>query len=129
MNQEELRYTEEHLWVHVEGVNARFGITDHAQKELEEIVYVELPETGKKVRKGEIVCTIESVKSTNDLPCPLSGEIHSVNIQLRDEPEIINEDPYGNGWLVVLEMSDPSEVSDLMNKSEYEKFIKEEEGK
>ena len=93
MNQEELKYSEEHLWVHIEGSNARFGITDHAQKELEEIVYVELPEKGKKVRKGDIVCTIESVKSTNDLPCPLSGEIHSINIQLRDEPEIINEDP------------------------------------
>jgi glycine cleavage system H protein len=123
MNQEELRYTEEHLWVHVEGVNARFGITDHAQKELEEIVYVELPETGKKVRKGEIVCTIESVKSTNDLPCPLSGEIHSVNIQLRDEPEIINEDPLGAGWIFTLHMADPKEVDSLMEAAVYIKSL------
>jgi glycine cleavage system H protein len=123
MNQEELRYTEEHLWVHVEGVNARFGITDHAQKELEEIVYVELPETGKKVRKGEIVCTIESVKSTNDLPCPLSGEIHSVNIQLRDEPEIINEDPLGAGWIFTLHMADPKEVDSLMEAAAYIKSL------
>ncbi len=123
MNQEELRYTEEHLWVHVEGVNARFGITDHAQKELEEIVYVELPETGKKVRKGEIVCTIESVKSTNDLPCPLSGEIHSVNIQLRNEPEIINEDPLGAGWIFTLHMANPKEVDSLMDAAAYIKSL------
>lgn len=123
MNQEELRYTEEHLWVHVEGVNARFGITDHAQKELEEIVYVELPETGKKVRKGEIVCTIESVKSTNDLPCPLNGEIHSVNTQLRDEPEIINEDPLGAGWIFTLHLDDPKEVGSLMDAAAYNKSL------
>jgi len=123
MNQEELRYTEEHLWVHVEGVNARFGVTDHAQEELEEIVYVELPETGKKVRKGEIVCTIESVKSTNDLPCPLSGEIHSVNTRLRDEPEIINEDPLGAGWIFTLHMDSPKEVDSLMDAAAYNKSL------
>ena len=123
MNQEELKYTEEHLWVHIEGSNARFGITDHAQKELEEIVYVELPEKGKKVRKGDIVCTIESVKSTNDLPCPLSGEIHSLNTQLRDEPEIINEDPIGAGWIFTLHIEKPQEVDDLMDIGAYRKFI------
>ena len=123
MNQEELKYTEEHLWVHIEGSNARFGITDHAQKELEEIVYVELPEKGKKVRKGDIVCTIESVKSTNDLPCPLSGEIHSLNTQLRDEPEIINEDPMGAGWIFTLHIEKPQEVDDLMDIGAYRKFI------
>jgi glycine cleavage system H protein len=123
MNQEELKYTEEHLWVHIEGSNARFGITDHAQKELEEIVYVELPEKGKKVHKGDIVCTIESVKSTNDLPCPLSGEIHSLNTQLRDEPEIINEDPMGAGWIFTLQMEIPKEADDLMDLGAYRKFV------
>ena len=123
MNQEELRYTEEHLWVHVEGSNARFGITDHAQEELEEIVYVELPEKGKKVRKGDIVCTIESVKSTNDLPCPLSGEIHSINTQLRDEPEIINEDPMGAGWIFTLQIGKPKQVDDLMDATAYSRFL------
>jgi glycine cleavage system H protein len=123
MNEEELRYTEEHLWVHVEGTNARFGITDHAQKELEEIVYVELPEMGKKVRKGDIVCTIESVKSTNELPCPLSGEIHSVNTQLRDEPEIINEDPLGAGWIFTLHMRKPKEVEGLMDEAAYRRSL------
>ena len=123
MNEEELKYTEEHLWVHIEGSNARFGITDHAQKELEEIVYVELPETGKKVRKGDIVCTIESVKSTNDLPCPLSGEIHSINTQLRDEPEIINEDPLGAGWIFTLHMDNPIEAEGLMEAAAYKKSL------
>jgi glycine cleavage system H protein len=123
MNQEELKYTEEHLWVHIEGSNARFGITDHAQKELEEIVYVELPEKGKKVRKGDIVCTIESVKSTNDLPCPLSGEIHSINTQLRDEPETINDDPMGAGWIFSLHIDKPKEVDDLMDAEAYRKFL------
>jgi glycine cleavage system H protein len=123
MNQEELKFTEEHLWVHIEGSNARFGITDHAQKELEEIVYVELPEKGKKVQKGDIVCTIESVKSTNDLPCPLSGEIHSINTQLRDEPEIINEDPAGAGWIFTLHFDKPEEADDLMDAAAYRKFI------
>jgi len=123
MNQEELKYTEEHLWVHIEGSNARFGITDHAQKELEEIVYVELPEKGKKVRRGDIVCTIESVKSTNDLPCPLSGEIHSINTQLRDEPEIINEDPMGAGWIFTLHIGKLKQVDDLMDRSAYNRFI------
>ena len=123
MNQEELKYTEEHLWVHIEGSNARFGITDHAQKELEEIVYVELPEKGKKVRKGDIVCTIESVKSTNDLPCPLSGEIHSINTQLRDEPELINEDPLGAGWIFTLHIDNPAEVDDMLDSGAYAKLI------
>ena len=123
MNEEELKYTEEHLWVHIEGANARFGITEHAQKELEEIVYVELPETGKKVARGDIVCTIESVKSTNDLPCPLGGEIHSVNTRLRDEPEIINEDPFGEGWIFTLHMNDPKEAEQLMDVAAYQRSI------
>jgi glycine cleavage system H protein len=123
MNQEELKYTEEHLWVHIEGSNARFGITDHAQKELGEIVYVELPEKGKKIHKGDIVCTIESVKSTNDLPCPLSGEIHSINTQLRDEPEIINEDPLGSGWIFTLHIDNPGEADDLLDAGAYRKLL------
>jgi len=123
MNEEELKYTEEHLWVHIEGVNARFGITDHAQKELEDIVYVELPEKGKKVQKGDVVCTIESVKSTNDLTCPLSGEIHSINVQLRDEPEIINSDPYGAGWIFTLHMENSKEVDGLLSSAGYEQFL------
>ena len=91
--------------------------------ELEEIVYVELPEKGKKVKKGEIVCTIESVKSTNDLPCPLSGEIHSINTQLRDDPEIINEDPLGAGWIFTVHLDNPKEADSLMDRTAYGKMI------
>ncbi len=123
MNEEELKYTEEHLWVHIEGSNARFGITDHAQKELEDIVYVELPEKGKKVQRGDIVCTIESVKSTNDLTCPLSGDIHSINTQLGDKPEIINSDPYGAGWIFSIHMDNPKEVDDLLSPAAYKQFL------
>ena len=123
MNEEELKYTEEHLWVHIEGSNARFGITDHAQKELEDIVYVELPEKGKKVQRGNIVCTIESVKSTNDLTCPLSGEIHSINTRLGDTPEIINDDPYGAGWIFTMHMDNPKEVDDLLSSAAYRQFL------
>jgi len=123
MDEEELKYTEEHLWVHIEGPNARFGITDHAQKELEDIVYVELPEKGKKVQRGDIICAIESVKSTNDLPCPLSGEIHSINTRLRDEPEIINSDPYGAGWIFTIHMDNPKEVDDLLSSAAYKHFL------
>jgi len=123
MNEEELKYTEEHLWVHIEGSNARFGITDHAQKELEDIVYVELPEKGKKVQRGDIVCTIESVKSTNDLTCPLSGDIHSINTQLGDKPEIINSDPYGAGWIFAIHMDNPKEVDDLLSSAAYKQFL------
>ena len=93
------------------------------EQELEEIVYVDLPQTGRKIKKGEIVCTIESVKSTNDLSCPLGGEIHSVNTQLRDEPEIINEDPYGAGWIFTLHMDDPGEADSLMDAPAYSRFI------
>jgi glycine cleavage system H protein len=123
MNKDEVRYTEEHLWVHIEGNNARFGITEHAQKELEEIVYVELPEKGKKVAKGDIVCTIESVKSTSDLSSPLSGEVHSINTKLRDEPETINEDPLGAGWIFTLHMDDPSEAEALLDAAAYQSSL------
>lgn len=123
MNEEELKYTEEHLWVHIEGSNARFGITDHAQRELEDIVYVELPEKGKKFQRGDIICTIESVKSTNDLTCPVSGEIHSINTQLQDEPEIINSDPYGAGWIFTIHMDNPKEADDLLSSAAYKQFL------
>jgi len=123
MNDEELRYTEEHLWVFVEKEIARFGITDHAQNELEDIVYVELPAKGKKIAKGDIVCTIESVKTTNDLSCPLSGSVHSVNSRLRDEPETINRDPYGDGWIFTLRMDDPKQVESLLDYQAYKNLV------
>ena len=97
--------------------------------QLGDIVYVDLPEADTEVDADSELCEIESTKSTSPVISPVSGTIHEVNEDLGDSPEIINEDPYGNGWLVVLEMSDPSELNDLMSKSEYEKFLKEEEEK
>ncbi len=125
MDAEKLKYTREHLWVDIQGRRVRFGITDHAQRELEDIVHVELPEKGKEVARGEIVCTIESVKSTSDLSTPLSGTVSRVNDRLRDAPEAINQDPYGEGWLFELEASHPEQGEELLDHSAYQESIRE----
>ena len=123
MNPEELMYTEEHLWVELKGSEARFGITDHAQQELEDIVFADLPEEGKKIEKGDIVCTIESVKATNDLSCPFTGEILEVNAALQDKPETINQDPFGAGWLFRMRVEDPAQARGLLDAAAYQKLI------
>jgi glycine cleavage system H protein len=129
MNPDDIKYHREHAWVRVEGKRATIGISDFAQQQLGDIVYVDLPELDTEVDSDSELSEIESTKATSPVVSPVSGVVVEVNEDLADSPEIINEDPYGNGWLVVLEMSDPTELSDLMNKSEYEKFLKEEEGK
>jgi glycine cleavage system H protein len=126
MKPESLLYTKEHLWVELSGGEARFGITDHAQQELEDIVFVDLPEKGKKVATGDIVCTVESVKSTNDLPCPFPGEVVKVNAKLQDSPETINKDPLGEGWLFVLRVEEPVDRSRLLDHAAYEKLVASE---
>jgi len=127
MNPDDIKYHREHAWVRVEGKNATIGITDFAQQQLGDIVYVDLPEADTEVDGDSELCEIESTKATSPVICPVSGTVHEVNEDLGDSPEIINEDPYGNGWIAVIAMSDPSEVNDLMNRDEYEKFLKEEE--
>ncbi|MHB8844662.1 MAG: glycine cleavage system protein GcvH [Nitrospirota bacterium] len=127
MNPDDIKYHREHAWVRVEGKNATIGITDFAQQQLGDIVYVDLPESETDVDADSELCEIESTKATSPVISPISGSIHEVNDDLADSPEIINEDPYGNGWIAVITMSDPSEVNDLMNRDEYEKFLKEEE--
>ena len=127
MNPDDIKYHREHAWVRVEGKNATVGITDFAQQQLGDIVYVDLPEAETEVDADSELCEIESTKSTSPVISPVSGTVHEVNEDLGDSPEIINEDPYGNGWIVVITMSDPSEVNDLMNRDEYDKFLKEEE--
>ena len=129
MNPDDIKYHREHAWVRVEGKRGTVGITDYAQQQLGDIVYVDLPETDTEVDGDSELLEIESTKATSPVVCPVSGTVAEVNEDLADSPEIINEDPYGNGWLVVLEMSDPSELNDLMTTSEYEKFLKDEEGK
>jgi glycine cleavage system H protein len=127
MNPDDIKYHREHAWVRVEGKHATVGITDFAQQQLGDIVYVDLPETDTEVDADSELCEIESTKATSPVVSPVSGTVHEVNDDLADSPEIINEDPYGNGWIVVVTMSDPSEVNDLMSRDEYEKFLKEEE--
>ena len=129
MNPDDIKYHREHTWVRVEGKRATIGITDHAQQQLGDIVYVDLPEVEAEVDADSELSEIESTKATSPVICPVSGSVAEVNEDLADSPEIMNEDPYGNGWLAVLDMSDPSELNDLMTKSEYEKFLKEEEEK
>jgi glycine cleavage system H protein len=129
MNPDDIKYHRDHAWVRVEGQKATIGITDYAQQQLGDIVYVDLPEADTELDADSELSEIESTKATSPVVSPVSGTISEVNEDLADSPEIINEDPYGNGWLVVVDMSDPSELNDLMSKSEYEKFLKEEEEK
>jgi glycine cleavage system H protein len=120
---EELQYTTSHEWVRTEGDTATVGITDHAQEELGDIVFVELPEQGATFGPGDSFSTVESVKAVSDLYAPVGGEVVEVNEALIDSPEKINEDPYGDGWIVKLRISDEG---DLLSASEYERLLEEE---
>jgi glycine cleavage system H protein len=120
-----LHYTKEHEWLKTEGGNARVGITDHAQHELTEIVYVELPKVGKKVKRGESLGVVESVKTVSDIYSPVTGEVVEVNKPLEDSPQWINESPYEKGWLAVVKIADPGEVKDLMGAAAYKRSIEE----
>ena len=120
---DDLKYTKTHEWLKVKDNKAIVGITDHAQAELTDIVYVELPSVGKTVKKGEELCVVESVKSVSEIYAPVSGKIVNVNKKLEDSPETINKSPYGDGWLVELEIKDKSEVDGLMDAKSYKKTI------
>ena len=121
---EELQYTRSHEWVRTEGDTATVGITDHAQDELGDIVFIELPEQGATFGAGDSFGTVESVKAVSDLYAPVGGEVVEVNEALNDSPEKINEDPYGEGWIIKLRVS---EEGNLLSASDYEQFIEEEE--
>ena len=118
-----LKYTETHEWLKIKGNKARVGITDHAQSELTDIVFVELPEVGKEIKKGEELCVVESVKSVSEIYAPLSGNVVNVNKKLDDSPEIVNESPYDDGWLVEIEIKDKSEIDSLLDAESYKKMI------
>ena len=122
---EGLRYTKDHEWAKVEGKRARIGITDFAQTELTDVVYVELPAVGKVVQRGEPIGTVESVKAVSEIFAPVSGKVVDVNKALDDKPELVNKDPYGQGWMLVLEAADPSEAKGLMDPGSYRKHIGE----
>jgi glycine cleavage system H protein len=121
---EELQYTKSHEWVRTEDDTATIGITDHAQEELGDIVYIELPEQGATFEAGDSFGTVESVKAVSDLYTPVGGELVEVNEALGDSPEKINEDPYGEGWILKVRVSD--EGAGLLSASEYEQFLEEE---
>jgi len=123
---EDLSYTKDHEWVRVKGEEATVGITDHAQQQLGDIVYVELPKVGDKFETSEPFGSIESVKAVSEIFMPLSGTVAQVNDALNDSPELVNEDPYGDGWMIRLKIDKPSQVDALLTSIAYEDYIKEE---
>jgi len=118
---EGLQYTKTHEWVKLTGTKARVGITDHAQAELTDIVFVELPSIGKDIKKGEELCVVESVKSVSEVYAPVSGKIVAVNTKLDESPEVINKSPYDDGWLVELEVKEKGELNVLLDAASYKK--------
>ncbi len=120
---EGLKYSKEHEWVLVEGTNATIGITEYAQEELGDIVFVELPEVGEKIVKDDPFGAVESVKAVSDIYAPVSGAVVETNEILPDNPETINDDPYGDGWMVRVELSDIDDLKDLMDADEYAEYV------
>lgn len=123
---EDLKYSKEHEWVLIEDNVATVGITDYAQDQLGDIVFVELPAIGDKVSKDDAFGVVESVKAVSDIYAPVSGKVLEVNDDLPDNPEMVNEDPYGDGWMIKIEMNDPEDLQDLMTAAEYEEYVAEE---
>lgn len=119
----ELKYTKDHEWIRVEGNDAYVGITDYAQNELGEIVYVDITTEGETIDKEEVFGTIEAVKTVSELFMPISGEVIEVNAKLEEKPELVNEEPYGKGWLIKVALSDNAEISDLLSAADYEQLI------
>ena len=119
-------YTKQHEWVRVQEGTAIVGITEHAQKELGDVVFVELPKVGDTFDTNETFANVESVKAVSEVFCPIAGEVLEVNGVLSDSPQIVNDDCYGEGWFVKLKMSDPGELKDLLNNDEYAEFVAEE---
>lgn len=120
---ENLKYSKDHEWVRVEGNEAYIGISDFAQSELGEIVFVDIDTEGETVDKGEIFGSIEAVKTVSDLIMPITGEVLEVNPKLEDEPELVNNDPYGDGWIVKVTLDDESELDDLLSSKDYKSEI------
>jgi glycine cleavage system H protein len=123
MYPENFRYTKEHEWVAAVGDAGTIGITDHAQQELGDIVYVDLPKVGTRIEQGKSLGSVESVKAVSDVYSPVSGEVTEINAALAEKPETLNSDPHGAAWLVKLKLSAPAELADLMSAAEYEAYI------
>lgn len=126
MNPDDLKYHKEHTWIRTSGKKAILGITHYAQEALGDIVYIDLPEVDTEIEANSEIGEIESTKATSSIISPVTGKIVQVNDDLSETPEVINDDPYGKGWIVVVELDDVSEIDDLMDASEYSKYIEEE---
>ena len=123
MYPDNFRYTKEHEWVSVDGDTGTVGITDHAQSELGDIVYVDLPKVGAHLDQGKSLGSVESVKAVSDIYSPVSGEVTAINTELADHPEKLNTEPHGDAWLVKLKLSDPAQVQNLMSSADYQSYI------
>lgn len=119
----ELKYTKDHEWIRVEGTDAYVGITEFAQRELGDIVYIDITSVGKEVSKEEVFGTVEAVKTVSDLFMPLTGSVSEINPALDSQPELVNTDPYGDGWMVKISIKDPSEVGSLLSADDYKSLI------
>lgn len=126
MSPDDLKYTKDHEWIRVEDDVAVVGVTDYAQKQMGDVTYVELPEIGKRIERGGELGVIESVKSANDVYAPVSGKVGEVNKHLEDSPEVINSDPYGDGWVCRLDDISEKDVSSLMDARQYDEYIAEQ---
>jgi glycine cleavage system H protein len=119
----ELKYTKDHEWIRIEGTDAYVGITEFAQRELGDIVYIDITSVGKEVSKEEVFGTVEAVKTVSDLFMPLTGSVSEINPALDSQPELVNTDPYGDGWMVKISIKDPSEVGSLLSADDYKSLI------
>lgn len=123
----DLLYSQDHEWVRVEGEEAVLGISDYAQDQLSDVVYVELPEEGDAFERGDVFAVVESVKTASDVYTPVSGEVLEINEALEDSPELVNQDPYGEAWFVRIALQDPAELDELMDAEAYKAFVAEQE--
>jgi glycine cleavage system H protein len=123
MDPQDCRYTKDHEWVKVKGDRGTVGITDYAQKQLGDVVFVELPEAGARVEAGKRFGTVESVKAVSELYSPVSGEVVESHGELAQKPEILNTDPYGQGWMIVVKVADPKALGDLMDAAQYQAYV------
>jgi glycine cleavage system H protein len=126
---EDNRYAKSHEYIHVEGDVGTIGITDYAQKELGDVVFVELPQVGTQLEMGDELGSIESVKAVSELFSPVTGEVVEINETLADKPELVNTDPYGDGWMIKIKVSAPDEIEELMTADDYDDYVQTESGK
>jgi len=120
---DKLKYTNEHEWIRIEGEEAYIGVTDYAQQELGDIVFIEIETVGEELKKGDVFGTVEAVKTVSDLFMPVAGTILELNDQLEASPEIVNKDPFGKGWMIKIKISDKDQLNDLLDASQYEQLI------